>query len=353
MFTKILLSVICWLKRKEGGFMATIRDITEKTGVSPGAVSRILNNDPYMSVTEETRQKVIHAARELGYKKKNKTASGKSSFTLGIVQWFTPQQEIEDSYYLYIRHGIEDFCIRNNITVIRAFKSDYSYTDALRDADALICIGKFGATDIKKLKKLSKILLFIDMELEDDTVSTINLDYSNALFQALDYLTEHGHREIGFLGGREYLENHELYRDKRKDYFEKYCTEHHINYKEYTLLDRFSTKSGYDMMLHLIRKKKMPTAIFAASDPIAIGALSALTDRGFHVPEDISIIGFDDTDASAYTNPPLTTIHTPSYHMGFYGAGITYHLLSATPGTTMKIKLPCSLTIRGSVKSLK
>lgn len=330
--------------------MATIKNISEKTGVSAGAVSRILNNDPYMSVTEETRQKVINAARELGYKKKKKSAAGKSSFTIGIVQWFSPQQEIEDSYYLYIRHGIEDFCIRNNITVHRAVKTDYAYVEPLRDADALVCIGKFGAADIKKLKKLSKILLFIDMELEDDSVSTINLDYRNAMIQAMDFLTQNGHTKIGFLGGKEYLENHELYQDKRRDYFIEYCEKHELDYQDYLLIDRFSTKSGYDMMLHLIRKKKMPTAIFAASDPIAIGALSALTDRGYRVPDDISIIGFDDTDASGYTNPPLTTIHAPAYQMGYYGAGVVYHLLPAQAKTAIKMKLPCSLVIRASVK---
>lgn len=333
--------------------MATIKDISEKTGVSAGAVSRILNNDPYMSVSDETRQKVITAARELGYKKKKKSSTSRSSFAMGIVQWFSPQQEIEDSYYLYIRHGIEDFCIRNNITVYRAVRTDYAYTESLRDADALICIGKFGTTDIKKLKKICKTLLFIDMELDDDTVSTINLDYRHAMVQAMDFLTENGHRTIGFLGGKEYLENHELYKDKRRDYFEEYCTKHGIDYKDYMLLDRFSTKSGYDMMLNLIRKKKVPSAIFAASDPIAIGALSALTDRGYHVPEDVSIIGFDDTDAAEYTNPPLTTIHAPAYQMGYYGAGVVYHLLSSKAGTTMKITLPCSLMVRGSVKDIR
>lgn len=332
--------------------MATIKDISQKTGISAGAVSRILNNDPYLSVTEETRQKVIDAARELGYKRKSKSSLLKNSFTIGIVQWFSIQQEIEDSYYLYIRHGIEDFCMKNNITVIRAFKTDHAYTESLRDADALICIGKFGTKDILSLKKISNKILFIDMDIDDDSISTINLDYKNAMFQALDYLVKCGHRSIGFLGGKEYLEGHVLYQDKRKDYFEEYCMMHNISYKDFILLDRFSTKSGYDMMLNLIRKKMLPTAIFAASDPIAIGALSALTDRGYKVPDDISIIGFDDTDASGYTTPALTTIHTPSYHMGNYGAGIVYHLLNAKNAPPMKIKLPCSLTIRASVKVL-
>lgn len=332
--------------------MVTIKDIAKKSGISSGAVSRILNNDPYLSVTEETRQRVINAARELGYKKKSRLSPQKHVFTLGIVQWFSMQQEIEDSYYLYIRHGIEDFCIKNNINVIRAFKTDYSCTDSLRDTDALICIGKFGTKDISILKKICNNILFIDMDIDDDSVSTINLDYKNAMFQALNYLVKNGHKTIGFLGGKEYLDDHRLYRDKRKEYFEEYCSVHKIEYKEYMLLDRFSTKSGYDMMLSLIRKKKLPSAIFAASDPIAIGALSALRDRGFKVPEDISIIGFDDTDAAGYTNPPLTTIHAPSYQMGNYGAGITFHLLSMKNAVPIKIQLPCSLTIRNSVKEL-
>ncbi len=332
--------------------MATLKDISQKTGISSGAVSRILNNDPFLSVTDETRQKVIDAARELGYKRKIKTSMQKNAFTIGIVQWFSMQQEIEDSYYLYIRHGIEDFCIKNNINVIRAFKTDYSYSDSLRDADALICIGKFGTRDIASLKKICKKILFIDMDINDDTVSTINLDYKNAMFQALDYLVQNGHQSIGFLGGKEYLDGHVLYQDKRKDYFEEYCRMNHVSYQDYVLLDRFSTKSGYDMMLALIRKKKLPTALFAASDPIAIGALSALSDRGYSVPQDISIIGFDDTDAAGYTNPPLTTIHTPSYHMGYYGAGIIYHLLNGKNSPPVKIKLPCSLTVRSSVRNL-
>lgn len=332
--------------------MATIKDISENTGVSAGAVSRILNNDPFLSVTDETRQKVIDAAWELGYKKKKKGISAKNNFTIGIVQWFSMQQEIEDSYYLYIRHGIEDFCIKNNINVIRSFKTDYSYLDSLRDADALICIGKFGENDILSLKKLRKTLLFIDMDIADDSISTINLDYKNALFHALDYFVENGHTSIGFLGGKEYLEGHVLYKDKRKDYFEEYCKSHNIDYEDHVRLDRFSTKSGYDMMLSLIRSQKLPTAIFAASDPIAIGAISALIDRGYKVPEDISIIGFDDTDASGYTTPPLTTIHTPSYNMGNYGAGIVYNLLNSKNATPMKIKLPCSLVIRNSVQKI-
>lgn len=332
--------------------MATIKDIVEKTGVSQGAVSRILTNDPTLSVSEETRNRVIHAANELGYKRKGRSSSSGNTFTLGILQWFSMQQEIEDSYYLYIRHGIEDFCIRNNINIIRAFKSDFAYMDSLNGADAVICIGKFAIHERMLFQKNFKKILFIDMDIEDDLVSTVTINYKNAMYEALNYLVENGHHSIGFLGGKEYLDGHILYNDRRKEYFEEYCKNNNIDYQPYSLVDRFSTSSGYNMMLSLIRKKKLPTAIFAASDSIAIGAIAALNDRGYSVPEQVSVIGFDDTDASAYTNPPLTTIHTPSYDMGYYGAGIIYHLLTTKFSTPAKVTLPCTLTIRSSVKNI-
>lgn len=330
--------------------MATLKDISELTKLSTATISRILNGDSTLSVTDSTRNKVIDAARTVGYKKKQRSGKQHSNFTIGIIQWFSIQQEIEDSYYLYIRHGIEDFCVQNNINIIRSQKNDFPYIDTLKDCDFIICIGKFSNGEIKKIKKISQKLLFIDMDVEDDSVSTITLDYKTAVNDALELLSSKG-GSIGFLGGKEYLDDKTLVQDMRKIYFEEFCQQRELNYKQYTLVDRFSTKSGYDMMLSLIRSKKVPDNIFAASDPIAIGAMRALYERGYSVPEDVSIIGFDDTDASNYTSPALTTIHAPAYNMGNIGANIAYNILSQKNASPMKIKLPCSLVIRNSCRS--
>ena len=101
--------------------MATIKDIASAAGVSAAAVSRILNNDETLNVSPETRQKVLDTARELHYVKRGRP-SVKSLFTLGIIQWFSSQQELEDNYYLLIRQGIEDYCLSHNIQIVRTYK---------------------------------------------------------------------------------------------------------------------------------------------------------------------------------------------------------------------------------------
>ncbi len=331
--------------------MATIKDIAAAAGVSPATVSRILNNDASLNASLETKQKVIHAANALNYTKKPR-AAGKSTFTLGIVQWFSSEQELSDSYYLLIRQGIEDFCMKNCIQVVRAFKTDVNYLDALRDVDGIVCAGKFSATEIRQFTSLTENIIFLDMPVTDLDVSTITLDFAQAMYDGLTYLEELGHTHIGFLGGKEYVEEGRLFADPRKKFFMKYCKKHKLIYEPYMLEDSFDMESGYRMMKKLIARDTLPTAIFAASDPIATGALKALTDAGFHVPEDISIIGFDNTALSAFTMPPLTTVHAPAYDMGSYGASLVYHMLKLKPETAMKVLLPCRLVVRDSCRKV-
>ena len=106
-------------------------------------------------------------------------------------------------------------------------------------------------------------------------------------------------------------------------------------------------------MIDMINQGDLPTAIFCASDPIAIGALRALQERNIRVPEDISLIGFDDIKAASFTTPPLTTVFAPADLMGEYGANIVYNLLSKySSPTPVQITLPCVLIERESCKEV-
>ena len=107
------------------------------------------------------------------------------------------------------------------------------------------------------------------------------------------------------------------------------------------------------MMTDMIYSQNLPTAIFAASDPIAIGALRALQDNGYKVPDDISIIGFDNIETVNFTNPPLTTVHSPSFDMGVLGAKILYYNISnQSESMSIRIQMPCFLIERNSVKNI-
>lgn len=332
--------------------MATIKDIAVSAGVSSATVSRILNNDNTLNVSPDTRQKVLDTAHALNYKKKSR-ASSKSIYTLGIVQWFSPQQEMEDNYYLLIRQGIEDFCMQHCIHVVRTYKADVNYMDALKNVDALICVGKFCKNEIKHFQEITNSIIFLDMPINDINVSTITLDFEHAMQTAMDYLTSLGHQKIGFLGGKEYLADQQLFPDMRKTLFTKYCKKHNIIYEPYILEEAFTIESGCFMMNQLLEsKEELPTAIIASSDPIAIGALRALNNSGFRVPDDISLMGFDDTSLSSFTTPPLTTIHAPAYDMGSFGANIVFNILRLQPATAMKIKLPCQLMERQSCRKI-
>lgn len=328
--------------------MATIRDIAKIAGISPGAVSRILNNDPTLSVSADTRKKVFDIAKELNYRKSR--AYDKAVFKMGILLWFSAEQEMQDNYYLLARQGVEDFCQKNAIGIIRAFQSDPGTIQNLKDVDGLICIGKFSNAEIRQFIKLCSNIVFLDMPVHDFNITSLSMDFKSAVYAALDYLTDLGHRKIAFLGGREYVGNNEPIMDERKEAYISYMKQKKLESGPFLMEGSFSSASGYEMMQELLKSDERPTAVFAANDAIAFGAIKAIKERGLSVPEDISIIGFNDMDMCAYSTPALTTIHAPAYDMGQHGANLVYVASNLSINTPLKAKIPCQLVIRESCR---
>jgi LacI family transcriptional regulator len=182
----------------------------------------------------------------------------------------------------------------------------------------------------------------------------IILDFKQAVTDAMDYLTSLGHTKIAYLGGIEHIGN-DIYFEQRKSAFIDYCTAHDLDYKAYMLEDEFSAESGFQMMNQLIESGHIPTAVFAASDPIAIGAMRALHQANLSIPDDISIVGFDDISVASYTNPPLTTVHAPAEIMGKKAAQYLYQSISLNfeEEIPFRMTLPCELMIRESCGTVK
>ena len=329
--------------------MATIRDIAKEAGISAGAVSRILNNDATLSVSPETRQTVFDIAKRLNYTKKiNKTKSEKAAFTMGIVQWFSAEEELKDNYYLLARQGIEDFCAKNAIAIVRVFPGESDAKERLENVDGLICIGKFSKSEIETFINICNNIVFLDMAVEEFNITSLSMDFEQAVYSALDYLTDLGHSKIGFLGGLEYVGEHEPINDSRTIAYKKYMQHRNMDYCTYFKEGHFTSQSGYKMMSELLDSGNIPTAIFAASDAIAFGAMRAIHEHNLRIPDDISIIGFNDEETCSYMNPPLTSIHAPAYDMGQHGANLIYVSTNLSIHTPLKAKIPCELVIRNS-----
>lgn len=329
--------------------MATIRDIAKIAGVSPATVSRILNQDESLSVSPDTRERVLNTANELNYKKAVPSVPTKT--VLGIFQWCSQFQELEDPYYQSIRVGIEKYCAEHQIDVVRAFQSDPNYAETLKNIKALICIGKFDETQIEDFKKITPYVILVDMKTNRIHCNTISLDFEQAMIDGLDYLTELGHKKIAYFGGIEKLSDDTTYKDERKVVFTDYCQTHDISYEPYLREYGFSSNEGYRMGLDIIEQGNLPTAIFAASDPIALGAMRAFYEKGYKIPDDISILGFDNISLSEFSQPPLSTIHAPAEFMGKYAAHYISLLTenrSIEFESPVRLVLPCKLVARES-----
>ena len=237
--------------------MATIKDIAQKASVSAATVSRILNQDDTLSVTDETKQRVLKVAQELNYTKHLKNTVEKS-ISIGIFQWYSVFQELEDPYYQAIRVGIEKYCADHNIHVVRAFQSDCNYPDTLKDLQGLICIGKFNKSQIKSFQKLNSNTIFVDMKTPKIYCDTINLDFQQAVTEALDYLYDLGHRKIAYLGGKEVLADNSVYFEERKDTFINFCQEHSIDHESFIYEGDYSAESGYNMTKQLLTATFQP-----------------------------------------------------------------------------------------------
>lgn len=178
------------------------------------------------------------------------------------------------------------------------------------------------------------------------------MDFEQSVRDALHYLESLGHKKIAYLGGQEYVGNREPITDLRKKAYLSYMKRHNLDSESWLLEESFNSASGYDMMKRILSMEERPTAVFAASDAIAIGAMRAISEAGLSIPKDISIIGFNDVEACKYTTPALTSIHAPAYDMGAHGANLVYVSSNLQIHTPLKVKIPCELIKRESCGEL-
>jgi LacI family transcriptional regulator len=330
--------------------MATIKEIASEAGVSPSTVSRVLNFDESLNVPKETRDRIFQEAEKLKYTSLKKRKNKISKYTIGLIQWFNDTEEISDPYYLSIRMGIEKKCANSSIRVERLY-TEIEY-DQLDHIDGVIAIGSYSESEIAKIKKFSKKIVFIDSSPNESLYDSVIIDFERAVVQVLDYLVDLGHSKIGYIGGVELLkigkEKVEISDGIRLNTYKKYMQEKGLFNKELINVGKFSYEDGYNMMKKIIQSEVIPTAIFAGSDALAIGAYKAIIEQGLSIGVDISIVGFDDIETAQFMQPSMTTVKVYTEFMGDCAVDLLLESFNGGRSINKKVLVPTKLIIRDS-----
>jgi LacI family transcriptional regulator len=341
--------------------MATIRDIAKKALVSSSTVSRVLNNDPLLSVTEDTRERIFRVAEELRYtstKSKSKTIGniGKKDPKIGIIFWLSYEHELADPYFISIRYGMEKAFSERGISIEKSFRAtDRDELFQFYGLDGVIIVGSIHPELIERIEKQVDTVVIVNDSPDDLKFDSIAIDHRKATFKALEFLEGLGHSDIGFIGGGLHFGDNQYGKSEKrfeayKDYMKRLGKEDLI--ERYSYIGEFSMDDGYALMNEAIRSNKLPTAFFIASDSMAVGALKALQMAKIKVPEDLNIVSFNDIPIASFTSPPLTTIKVDSERMGELAVKRLLEQIEAKE-VPLKIVVPTELVVRASSSSIR
>ena len=334
--------------------MPKLKDIAEMAGVNISTASRALNGDT--EISEETRKKIVEIAQKMGYRKKNRRSlSAKQSKNIGIIipevmsNYYTSvanhihQKLLQENYECFL--GITDFNKERMLNLLQSYNNS--------DLAGIICVmdeceGNLSNEVRDQLAKMNMQVVFIasnNQKISD--FDMVWVDEFNAAKKAINYLIDMGHKDIGFIG------EHRI--DLREKAYTAQLKERNIEPKRsyiFTGNERFEL-GGYLRMKELLSQKSIPTAVFVGYDQMVIGGMLALKETGLKVPDDISIISFDDIGAASYIFGGLTTIANPVNEMTSVVIGILLSKIKNHKSTIIQnVSLQPNVIERSSVRQL-
>lgn len=339
------------------GVLATLKEIADKVGVSVATVSRVLNNDTGILVADETKIEIFQVAEQLQYQtmrqRKNKVKK-KENIKIGIADMYDVTQQLEDPYYLLLRNIVEKLCFEKEIEVFKLYYQNDTY-EMVGDIElnGIIAIGKFSKSQIERLRDKTPYIVFLDSSPDDEQYDSVKINFKLGLYQALNHLVEMGHTHIGFIGERYTLGDLKIpVLDDRLKFFYEYMQKQTLLKEEYIINSNMTSSGGYQAVRDYIEKgNKLPTAFFAANDAIATGVIRAIQEKGYRIPEDISVIGFNDTIVSQYMNPPLTSVRVHIEWLAETSVQLIGELIAGR-SYAKKVILPSELIVRQSVQRM-
>lgn len=341
--------------------MVNIRDVAKKAQVSPGTVSRVLNQDPTLSINDQTRERIKLVCQELEYQPR-KYKSKKSHQSIGIISAISRETETDDVYYRKIREHLSRNAKESEIAVsFMIYLPNVKYNiNEIKNVNCLIILGHIQKKIHEDLYQLNNNLIIVDDFYADSKYNSISVDFYTEMKNVLEYVYTLGHQNIAFIGGKNRrltLENsHEEdgMGDREQAYADWMLDKGLQKYYQPFIGEEWYTKSGYDLTSKLLAtsKDKLPSLIIAASDLMAIGALRRLSEENLTVPDDISLCSFDDLETSAFLTPSLTTLRVNIDEMVYWIMACAKKIISNNKSHPTKIIISGTFKIRESLRAL-
>jgi len=324
--------------------MATLKEIANEAGVSLATVSRVLNDDPSLSVKEETKRRIFEIAEKLEYK----TSSSRKVSTkqrLNVLAIYNYKQDVEfnDPYYLSIRHGIETQCEKLGISLTNVYESKVN--NKLKHIDGILLVGRLPNEQLSAVKSLSTNIAYVDYTDFDQDFDSVDIDLARISQEVINFFIAQNYNRIGFIGGQDSANKS----DVREVAFTEYGQLKGVVSSADIHRGDFTSSSGYKLAKKMLAGDH-PKALFIASDSIAIGVLRAIHEQGLSIPEDITLISVNDIPTAKFTFPSLSTFRIHSELMGSQGVNLLME--RSRDGRTIPIRsyVPSKLRLRDTTK---
>ncbi|SHE48938.1 LacI family DNA-binding transcriptional regulator [Caloramator proteoclasticus] len=335
--------------------VVTIKDVAKKAGVSVSTVSRAFNN--YSDINPETRELILKVADELGYRPNiiARSLSSNKNFRLGMLVEDYDLVGMLNPLVFEILMSFKNTATKLGYeTVLLSTTSDIQKNEKLsklfsdKQLDGMFIMGlKMTDEYYRELSKIDSSCVLYDININNPNVGCVGVDNTRGAFLAVEYLLKNGHKKIGFINGHK--DAYVSY--ERLDGYYLAHNRYAVNVDN-TLIEYadFTDKGAEEAVEKLINRHRDLTAIFCASDIMAIGALNRLNDLGYTVPDDISLIGFDGIYLSQCVSPKLTTIKQDTLKIGEAAANLLFNLIQGQ--RIGRVVIEPELVERESVKTV-
>lgn len=328
--------------------MPNIKDVAKKAGVAPITVSRVINNSGYVS--DKVRTRVEQAISELNYipNRLGPSMRSKRSNTLGLIVtditnpfWTTVVRGVEDAaykagYHLFLCNSDED----------ATKEQDYVELLLSRQVDGFLIVpAERQFKPLEMIQKQGKAIVLLDRYIESDDINIVRGDSEGGAYVLTKHLLDLNHKHIVLLNGPESVSTAI---DRAKGFTRALNEAGQSGGEIQIFWGDFSLDSGYRQALEVLQIQPRPTAVVAANNFIAIGAIRALDRSGLRIPDDISMVVYDDLPEHISLRPFLTSVTQPAYEMGFLAAKTLFSCMKNADISPTDIVLPFELKIRSS-----